>query len=73
MPDPKTRRSWLEKAWREQALERFEASTEILFLILALAMIPVLLVPLLVDVPTSVDGSLTGVSWFIWAALERST
>jgi len=57
----------METEWRRQALQRFEEVTEVPLLVLALTMIPVLVVPLFVDVSAAVDGSLVAASWFIWA------
>ena len=53
---------------RIEALERFEAAVELPLLLLALAMIPLLVIPLLVHVPGSVDDGLVAADWFIWAA-----
>ena len=52
---------------RQRALERFEAATELPLLVLAVAMVPLLVVPLLIGLPDRVDSSLSAVDWFIWA------
>ena len=53
---------------REAALERFERATELLLLVLALVMVPLLVLPLLVQLPLRLERSLVVVDWFIWAA-----
>lgn len=53
---------------RTEALDRFERATEVPLLLLALAMIPLLVVPLLVRLPGGVESSLATADWFIWAA-----
>jgi voltage-gated potassium channel len=53
---------------REEALRRFEAAVELPLLVLALAMVPLLVVPLLVDLPPAVDATFVAADWFIWAA-----
>lgn len=52
---------------RAAALERFERAVELPLLVLALAMIPLLLVPLLVNLPRGVEQSFVAVDWLIWA------
>lgn len=52
---------------RTQLLERFERSTELPLLVLAVAMIPLLIVPLLVDLPDQMDSAFIAADWFIWA------
>lgn len=52
---------------RQQALERFQAATELPLLVLALAMVPLLILPLLADLPDRLDATFTAVDWFIWA------
>jgi voltage-gated potassium channel len=54
-------------AERRTALERFEAATELPLLILALAMIPLLVLPLFIDLPSGVERSFVAADWFIWA------
>jgi voltage-gated potassium channel len=52
---------------RQVALERFQAATELPLLVLAVAMVPLLILPLLVGLPDRVQATLTAVDWFIWA------
>lgn len=53
---------------RRRALERFQRATELPLLLLAIAMLPLLIVPLLVDLPSAVEAAFVAVDWFIWAA-----
>ncbi len=53
---------------RQEALERFERATELPLLILALAMVPLLLIPLLADLGEAVEDAVLAADWFIWAA-----
>ena len=53
---------------RQEALDRFERATELPLLFLAVAMIPLLLLPLMVNLPRAVESTFTAVDWFIWAA-----
>ena len=53
---------------REEALERFERAVELPLLVLALAMVPLLIVPLVLDLPAGVDESVVALDWLIWAA-----
>lgn len=53
---------------RQEALERFERATELPLLILALAMIPLLLVPLMVHLGEAAEDAVLAAEWFIWAA-----
>lgn len=53
---------------RQQALERFEATTELPLLVLAVAMVPLLVLPLLLDLPGQLDATFAALHWFIWAA-----
>ncbi len=55
-------------ARRQAALERFERATELPLLLLALAMVPLLVIPLLVDLPSGVKAAFIAADWFIWAA-----
>lgn len=52
---------------RTAALERFERAIELPLLLLALAMIPLLVVPLVIDLPAGVERSIVAADWFIWA------
>lgn len=53
---------------RGVALERFEQATELPLLVLALAMVPLLVLPLIFDLPSGVDATFLALDWFIWAA-----
>lgn len=52
----------------QDALDRFQRATELPLLLLAVAMIPLLVLPLLVHLPGPVEAALTAADWFIWAA-----
>jgi voltage-gated potassium channel len=53
---------------RQEALERFERATELPLLLLALAMIPLLILPFVVRLPGAVEEAFVAADWFIWAA-----
>ncbi|MGH8990826.1 MAG: hypothetical protein ACRDZ7_04780 [Acidimicrobiia bacterium] len=53
---------------RDEALERFEQAVELPLLILAPAMVPLIVAPLLVHLSPTLEAGLTAVEWFIWAA-----
>lgn len=53
---------------RQAALERFERAVELPLLVLALAMVPLLVLPLLVDLPSALETTLFAIDWLIWAA-----
>jgi voltage-gated potassium channel len=55
------------KSRRAEALERFERATELPLLLLALAMVPLLALPLLVDLQAGARAALLALDWFIWA------
>ncbi len=59
---------------RARLLERFEQATEWPLLLLALAMIPLLVVPIAFDIDSDTDLAIEGVSYVIWAifAVELS-
>ncbi len=59
---------------RAQLLERFEQATEWPLLFLALAMIPLIVVPLVLDIDSDTDTAIEGVFYVIWAifAVELS-
>ncbi len=59
---------------RARLLERFEEATEWPLLLLALAMIPLIAVPIAFDVDSDTDLAIEGVSYIIWAifAVELS-
>ena len=53
---------------RQAALQRFEAAIELPLVVLAIAMIPLLIIPVLVDLPRPVEAAFISADWFIWAA-----
>lgn len=53
---------------RRRALESFEGVMELPLLLLAVAMVPLLVVPLLVDLRLSVEDALVALEWLVWAA-----
>ncbi|MCA1709850.1 MAG: ion transporter, partial [Actinobacteria bacterium] len=53
---------------RQEALERFERATELPLLLLALAMVPLLVLPLVLDLPDGVEAAFVAADWFIWTA-----
>jgi len=57
----------MEKRSRQELLDRVERLTDIPLLILALAMVPLLLGPLLLELPSEVDQTFTALDWSIWA------
>lgn len=50
-----------------EALQRFERATELPLLVLALAMVPLLVLPLLVGLPAGVEAAFEVADWLIWA------
>ena len=60
-PSSSTGRRW-------ELLQRFERATELPLLVLALVFIPVLVLPLLVELPARARAVLLAIDWFIWAA-----
>lgn len=56
------------KGDRDQLLERFERAVELPLLVLALAMVPLLVLPLLVTLPNELEAAFVAADWFIWAA-----
>jgi voltage-gated potassium channel len=52
----------------QEALDRFERQTAWPMMILALAIIPLLVVPLLVDLPSGAETTLFAIDWMIWIA-----
>jgi hypothetical protein len=59
------------QAARQAALERFERATELPLLILALAMIPLLLAPVVVDLSDTAEATVLAIDWFIWGGVCR--
>ncbi|MCA1710017.1 MAG: potassium channel family protein [Actinobacteria bacterium] len=58
----------MDKDRRQSALERFDSAVELPLLVLALAMVPLLVLPLVLDLPSGVEASFVALDWFIWAA-----
>ena len=58
----------MHKEQRQRAFEAVERATELPMLVLALAMIPLIVVPLVMDLSSSADQALFAANWFIWAA-----
>ena len=58
----------MEKERRQSPLERFENAVELPLLVLALAMVPLLVLPLVLDLPSAVETTFVALDWFIWAA-----
>jgi voltage-gated potassium channel len=54
--------------WRRRALQSFERATELPMLALALAIIPLIIVPWLADLPERAETTLVTLDWTIWAA-----
>jgi voltage-gated potassium channel len=55
-------------AGSQEALDRFERQTALPMMILALAIIPLLAVPLIIDLPSGVESTFFALDWFIWVA-----
>ena len=66
------RRSPRDTGWREQALERIKQITEIPLLILAVAMVPLIVVPLTVNLSDSAEDALLACDWFIWGVFAAT-
>ena len=64
----------MDKGQRSQLLEKFERVTELPLLVLAAAMIPLLVVPLVADLSATAGAAFFAADWTIWAvfALELS-
>lgn len=52
----------------DEPLERFERQTAVPMLILALAIIPLLLIPTIFDLSAGAETTIIALDWFIWAA-----
>ena len=50
------------------ALDRFERQTAIPMLVFALAIIPLLVLPLVIELSTTLGATFVALEWFIWAA-----
>jgi voltage-gated potassium channel len=55
-------------AGSQEALDRFERQTAVLMMVLALAIIPLLLAPVVLDLSPAVERTLFAIDWLIWAA-----
>src|SRR5574341_1734571 len=53
---------------REEAFQRFSRIVDGPMMVLALAMIPLIVVPLVVDLPPSLDRAFVAVDYLVWAA-----
>jgi voltage-gated potassium channel len=53
---------------RAKALERYESVAELPLLILALAMLPLIVLPLSIELDPSVEDAFFAIDWVIWAA-----
>src|SRR5215212_4509056 len=53
---------------RAQAFEAVERATDLPMLLLALALVPLLVAPMIVSVPDSLEPALATLEWLIWAA-----
>ena len=64
----------MDRERRTQLLAKFEQATELPLLVLAVAMIPLLVLPIATDLSEAADTTLLSVDWTIWAifALELS-
>ena len=51
-----------------EALERFERQTAWPMLVLALAIVPLLVIPLVVELPPNTESAFFALDWIIWAA-----
>jgi voltage-gated potassium channel len=58
----------MDRADKAEALERFERQTALPMLILALAIIPLLLIPTIYELSEGVETTFIALDWFIWAA-----
>ncbi len=57
----------MDKAVRADALERFERYTAVPMMVLAIVIVPLLVLPLMVDVSQGTRSTFVAVEWFIWA------
>ena len=59
----------MEATWRgADALDRFERQTAIPMLVFALAIIPLLVIPLVIELSSAMEATFVASEWFIWAA-----
>jgi voltage-gated potassium channel len=66
MSDGTHRWTLVDRSRRAELLERFERATDLPLLLLAVVMVPLLLVPLLVEVDSTADTVLSALDWAIW-------
>ena len=57
----------MEKERRAELLNRFERATELPLLVLALAIIPLLVIPFVTDVSETMSATFLVLDWTIWA------
>jgi len=57
----------MSKIEREELLAKLERWTELPLLILALALIPLLVLPFVLDMPGEIEQAFLALDWFIWA------
>ena len=55
-------------AGSQEALDRFERQTALPMMVIALAIIPLLVVPLIIDLLSGVEATFFALDWFIWVA-----
>src|SRR5687768_17360875 len=55
-------------AGSQEALDRFERQTAWPMMVLALSIIPLLVLPLIFDLPSGVEDTFFALDWFIWVA-----
>jgi voltage-gated potassium channel len=53
---------------REEAFERFSRTVDGPMMVLALAMLPLLIVPLVIDLARSTQRTLLAIDYLLWAA-----
>ncbi len=58
----------VEPGARQAALERFERAVERPLLILALVMVPLLVIPFVMQLPPGLEAVMVGAGWCVWAA-----
>lgn len=54
-------------AWREDAFDQFSRAVQLPLLVLAVLMIPIIIVPLVTNLPRSIQSAFDTVDYFIWA------
>ncbi|HEX2040415.1 MAG TPA: potassium channel family protein [Acidimicrobiales bacterium] len=58
----------MERGERRAALERFERAVELPLLVLAVVMVPLLVLPVAVDLSPGAEQAVVAADWFVWAA-----